>query len=304
VTSGGGKYGEGVLYCLDTVYLVTGAFPANPPACKNNGTDQYVQHLEFQGNGQSWVYTNSIAQVATHMAGLQPGQSVASMQTTNDGITVRVKVPNAQIVQFFYREEELNGELQAGIASEANLPETNAFDPNRNAAYQWQEDVTYDNKDIVTVGDQYWISTRGSNKGHKPEAPTFFWSKLDSKGCTDAVHSCYPLTTDSRHPNWIPDAEPANPIYKAQDTQLECDGLTIFDSPSFNPSAHGETWWFTGMDYIIVGGKVIGTVTWEIQKPPNKPLVYTFVGFGNPPAPQVLTSMRNVLKKYGFTQVF
>jgi len=299
VTGGGGKFGAGVLYCLDTMYLATGAVAADKPACKG----PFRQRLEFQGNGQSWIYTNSQVQVATHMAGIQPGQSVASKQSTSDGITIRVKTPGAQVVQFFYREEGLNGELQAALGNEVNLPPSNIYDQN-DRPYAWVASTTYNNKDIVTVGDQYWISTKGSNKGNTPADGSTYWAAMDSRGCMTAVHSCYPLTTDSMHPNWVPDAEPTSPIYTALDTQAECDGLTIFDSPSFNGSPNGETWWFTGLDYIIVGGKVVGTVKWEVQKPPNKPQVYTFVGFDGPPVLQTLAAMRAVLKKYGFTQPF
>lgn len=299
LTGGGGKFGEGVLYCLDTVYLATGAVAADKPACK----DPFRQRLEFQGNGQSWIYTNAQVQVATHMAGLQPAQGVASMQSTSDGITIRAKTPGTRFVQFFYREQELKGELQAGLGNEVDLPSPNIYNQN-DRPYAWAAATTYNNKEIVTVGDQYWISTKGSNKGNTPAAGSTYWAAMDSRGCTTAVHSCYPLTTDSTHPNWIPDAEPVSPIYTALDTQAECDGLTLFDSPSFNGSPNGETWWFTGLDYMIVGGKVIGTVEWQVQKPPNKPQVYTFVDFGGPPAPQTLAAVRAVLKKYGFSQPF
>ena len=162
----------------------------------------------------------------------------------------------------------------------------------------------------MVYGNQDWMSiTNGPNKGNTPKTGSKFWVAVNQLGCSGAVHSCYELTTDPSQPFWVPDAEPPSALYASNDTQVNCDGLTIFDSPGFN-EIPGTIQKFTGLDYVIVDGKVVQTVTWKIEKDPSPdpanplPLKYTQVSFTGPPTPAQLTYYRNLLAKYKFTPAF
>jgi hypothetical protein len=111
------------------------------------------------------------------------------------------------------------------------------------------------------------------------------------------------------HPNWIPDAEPPSALYAPQDTQINCDGLTIFDSPGFN-ELPGIIQRCTGLDYLIVDHEVKGTVLWTIEKDPSAdpgnplPLKYVSVAFGARPNPAKLKYFRDLLTGYKITPPF
>ena len=65
-------------------------------------------------------------------------------------------------------------------------------------------------------------------------------------------------------PTWIPDAEPPNDLYKGQDTQVDCDGIEIFDSPGFDNDLPDVEQRFTGITLEIIpagpGGQPKATV--------------------------------------------
>lgn len=111
------------------------------------------------------------------------------------------------------------------------------------------------------------------------------------------------LTTDATHPNWVPDAEPPSAYYASNDTQINCDGVTIFDSPTFE-NYDGVIELFTALDYVIEKGVVTRTVTWKIQKAPGKPLQYTQVSFGGPPNAVQLKYFRDLLHDYDLPSPF
>ena len=112
LASGGGAHQQGVFYSLNTAYSATGEAEAV------TDTDTVHQRAVFQGNGLSYIYDNSLVQVVTHMAGFQPAGTSESRAITSDGVTVRAKNPDADIVQFMYREQIVNGKNQAGIRQE------------------------------------------------------------------------------------------------------------------------------------------------------------------------------------------
>lgn len=292
VAAGGGTLSAGVFYRLNIKYLVTGLVEANP-------TTQF-ENLVFQGSaeGKTWINSNdTFLQVATYMTAFLP-TFIAKQH--RDGITVRAKDANARFVQFFYRER-LWKENLAHIAGAENFifpfPEWQGkYDP---ATTYKKNDMVYTD---ANAKFQEWVSRADNNKNQAPTSTPAAWGEATTitGACLKEIHSCYPLTTDPSQPNWVPDAELPSPYYMPSDTQTDCDGVTIYDSPSFH-NFKDIIEIFTGLDYVIVDGKVKETVRWKIVQSPGAQPQYTQVSVGGTPAPNELKYFRDLLTTYKFS---
>jgi hypothetical protein len=112
--------------------------------------------------------------------------------------------------------------------------------------------------------------------------------------CTDDPFAagsieCFQLSTPAKG-HWIADAQGRNPdqfgdidpFYSPIDTQNDCDGVTLFDSPTLlrngpGPFSEGtvlpnpdETQQFMAKDYVVIDNKVVASVTWGLKEEPNK----------------------------------
>ena len=319
LTLGGGK-GYGVFYRIDKAYSVTGQVemdtvtdPAHPH-----------QKLIFEGNvdGKTWIYTGLVPQaeiqVATHMAGYQPQLNNLSRAKAADGITVRVTDKTVKIVQFYYRM----------LLDQKGHPVEGVVDI-------YQPTISYPaGADVHYVG-QLWLSAVQNNLDHPPPAQACSGAK---PGCTDGYWvlaamnngqvvavcpqlsmdcatvppcqgnvgpDCDTLSTNALAPNWIVDAQyhRPDPFYVAIDTQIDCDGFTLFDSPTLFSWVTNEDQIFGAMDFVILHGAVIATVRWTYEKKFAAAPEYT-VNISGPPNGAVLAAMQKLTLAQGFNVPF
>jgi uncharacterized repeat protein (TIGR03803 family) len=331
-TAGGGPgYGNaGVFYRLDTRYLITGIQELETLY----GTTDLHTRLEFQGNWRTHLYNNPVMQVATDIAGYQPGQTACSEATALHGITIRMKNPDAKVVQFFYRERLKIVTAPNGATSLVHMDGLSNVNDLTTVNGVTKEDgptwlPVYDLAKTYKTGDQVgflqrsgvymgFTSKTDNNTGNVPPdtsnepttAPdTKFWAV--NGDCNGTIHQCYPLTTNEMFPNWIPDAEPPSDLYKKEDTQVDCDGIEIFDSPSFlnDPT---EEQLFTGITLEITPptangqakGSVLASATWRITKYGSQQLQYWVPALAGGANPATVNALRAVLVKDGFTPDF
>ncbi len=224
-----------------------------------------------------------------------------------------MKDPTAKVVQFFYRERfniltAANGTttLQAmdGLTNVVGPGALPIYDPD--TTYAANAEVGFRQANGVYLG---YTSLVNNNKGKPPGFNPTFWTQ--NNDCNGTVHQCYPLTTSESFPNWVPDAEPPNDLYLAQDTQLDCDGIQIFDSPGFfkDPAIEQR---FTGITLDIVSTTVngvskptiVGSAIWQIVQHGNQDLQYLVPSLTGPPDTATITTLRAVLIRYGFTPDF
>ena len=332
-TAGGGPgYGNaGVFYRLDSRYMITGI----PELETLYSTNDLHDKIEFQGNWRTHLYNNPVMQVTTDIAGYQHDQTACSDAETLHGITVRMKDSTAKVVQFFYRERlkivtapnggtslvhvdgltNVNNLTTANGVSKGDLP---GFLPVYNLAttYKTGDRVGFLQRSGVYLG---FTSKLDNNTGNVPPetsnepttAPdTKFWAA--NSDCDGTIHQCYPLTTNEMFPNWIPDAEPPNDLYAKADTQVDCDGIETFDSPSFFNDPNEEQL-FTGITLEVssptaengpVKASVLASATWRITKYGSQQLQYWVPALAGGANPETVNALRAVLVKDGFTPDF
>jgi uncharacterized repeat protein (TIGR03803 family) len=316
IAEGGGKFNAGEFYRLNTAYFVTGQSGDNQ---KPNSNSACVRpKLIFQGNqdGKSYIYDNGAIQVVTHMAASRSDIALPENAAANDGITVRVRDATAKIVQFFYRQR----------FGAQNIPIEGWSE-------QYDPAITYAKSQAAVYGDWWWASLQDGNEEHTPPDPLLtcrlmkpcsnqYWTSLASRdlssyvnGCTDSTPgpNCY-LLSEASKTRWYVDAQgrvendpcqPSNdPIYLWKDTAVDCDGVTLFDSPNFVQNATNETQIFKAIDFIIVNSKVTSTVTWTVTQIGSAPLQYAAPQFGGPPSPVTLNQFRAILVEQKFGTPF
>lgn len=235
-----------------------------------------------------------------------------------------MKNPDAKVVQFFYREllpiiappdttgVEMKG-LYNNLSGTLTLP---IYDLAK--TYKTGDEVGFRQLNGKYVA---FRSLKDDNTGNVPpenrlsttsrDPDTEYWA-FDPNACNNTVHQCYPLTTNEMFPTWIPDAEPPNDLYKGQDTQVDCDGIEIFDSPGFHNDLPDVEQRFTGITLEIIpagpGGQpkatVLGAATWRISKIGNQLLQYWVPSLGGPADSNLVDSLHKVLVEYGFNPDF
>jgi hypothetical protein len=116
---------------------------------------------------------------------------------------------------------------------------------------------------------------------------------------------CDQLSTSETFPSWIVDAQYHKPdaYYVPIDTQIDCDGLTLFDSPTLQTWDVTEDQIFGGLDYVILHGVVIATVRWIYEKKYKADPQYT-VSITGPPLLPTLQAMQKLTFDQGFNVVF
>lgn len=323
-TAGGGPgyTNGGVFYRLNTDYMVTGV---EESGILYGTTDQQRNKINFQGSALTRIYNNPFMQVTTDIAAFRSDKGITACKQAEalHGIIVRMKDPTSKVIQLLYRERfhivpGPNGSstLQpvTGLMNTLNDQILPVFDP----------DTTYAANTLVGMRQQdgtylAFTSLVDNNKGKPPGFNPTFWA-LDQPVCGGAapVHTCYPLTTSESYPNWVPDvehgsnpADPNSPLYSALDTQLDCDGIQIFDTPSFikDPTIEQH---FTAIDLDIVTttvngvskSTVGGAVTWRIIQHGTDDPKYLVPSLAGPPDATTLNTLRAVLVRYGFTPGF
>ena len=324
-TAGGGSHEAGVFYRLSTDYLVTGKPETRPLA----GSAATRPSLEFQGTTNTHLWNSAMMQVTTDIAGYRDGQTACQMASGLHGILVRVKDPEAKVIQFFYRERLNIARNDAGAVTEltpiagvtnVNGPERvlsiyssgETYGKDQNVAFA-QNDGAY--RSFTSLADGNRGKTTPPVAGENASLPNpdpKFWALNDE--CNGTVHRCYPLTTDETHPQWIPDAEPPNDLYMVQDTQVDCDGIEIFDSPNFNNDLVDSVveQRFTGITLGInpqAGAatpvaSVIGAATWRIVKTGTQDPQYWIPSISGLVSTAQLKALHDILVKYGFTPDF
>jgi hypothetical protein len=126
-------------------------------------------------------------------------------------------------------------------------------------------------------------------------------------------YECVPLTTNEADPRWVVDAEgrmtdpsmssKIDPFYNPFDTQADCDGVTLFDSPTLFPNDPDETQKFTAIDYVIIDRKVVMEVIWSLQSKPKQDEQYSSAGapyIGGPRSVAEEACFADLLSYYNF----
>jgi hypothetical protein len=137
-----------------------------------------------------------------------------------------------------------------------------------------------------------------------------------------AGYECIPLTTNASQPKWIVDAEgrmanPSmggriDPYYNPFDIQADCDGVTLFDSPTLmrngplprpantatpNPD---EDQIFTALDYVIIDRNVVARVKWTLEEKPYDDEEYSGPYLIPAPTPAEAACFADLLDHYNF----
>jgi hypothetical protein len=127
-------------------------------------------------------------------------------------------------------------------------------------------------------------------------------------------YQCIPLTANEAYPRWVVDAEgrmtdpsmssKIDPFYNPLDTQIDCDGVTLFDSPTLLPNDPDETQKFTAIDYVIIDRKVVMEVKWSLQATPKKDEEYGAPYVGGPRSVAEQACFADLLSSYNFDVPF
>ncbi len=115
---------------------------------------------------------------------------------------------------------------------------------------------------------------------------------------------CYPTSVTTK--NWITDTATApSPYYTSTNTITDCNGSTMFDSPTFLDTL-GNTiskWVFHGKDFVISNGSVVASVDWTLEHNASDPQFYTgtytsvTISILQPPLSQLPAPFPTVLQK-------
>jgi uncharacterized repeat protein (TIGR03803 family) len=331
IMAGGGTFAAGVFYRLNTAYFVTG----QPEMDSITDPASPHQKLVFQGSaqGNTWIYDSPLVQVATHMAGFQPWNKKAARDKTRDGITVRVRNSDARIVQFFYRQRfdaANKGQATAGWAEEYDPH--HVYGPNATVRFNnflWLSLSTKDpnvNKTppsdpgcekLSTGCGGYWVPAYWDK-----DKTGVFGNCQPNEHCipipacikdnpyAPGSYECVPLTTNPYSPLWVVDAQGRqpganglmDPYYISIDTTVDCDGYTLFDSPTIQATTD-QDWKFTAVDYVIMHRYVVATVTWITEMKPNVPQPSYSVSIKGAPGAEAC-GFKKLLEKYKFEQPF
>lgn len=328
--AGGGTFSAGVFYRLNTAYFVSGQPETDSTSDPANPHEELVFEGSAQGN--TWVYDSvlvPLVQVSTFMTAYLP--SFVSKVHTN-GITVRVRNPDAKIVQFFYRQRfdtSKKGQAASDWVQQYDAGHKYARgDPARFNNFLWLStiDGNFNNTPPSDPGCEK-LGTCGGDwlpayqiKGKHGLVSKDLCGLLDRCTLVPACvpgnpyaagsYECVPLTTNASAPLWMVDAqgrEPGSngltdPYYLASDTEVDCDGYTLYDSPSVLATAD-EDWKFTGVDYVIMHRYVVATVTWVTEMKPNASQPSYSVSIKGAPGAEAC-SFKKLLDKYKFEQPF
>jgi len=160
----------------------------------------------------------------------------------------------------------------------------------------------------------------------EPQCPPIADRVYDTNDLNAVGYECVPLTTNPSSPAWIVDAQgratdptmssKLDPYYLAVDTQIDCDGVTIFDSPTLTrngplplpagasmPNAD-ETQTFAAWDFVIVDRKVVAWVKWTLQELPSKDEDYGVPSVTGPPLAGEQACFADLLAHYNFESAF
>lgn len=328
VTFGGGSRQGGVFYRLSTKYLVEG----QPEDELAYGTLTTHTRMEFQGGPNTQLLNNPLMNVASDIAVYQPGQPACKNYCGVHAVRVRMKDPNAKVIQFYYREwiDLGKNNLASQNAHHKGLMQIPQpiSNPDASPGIQelpiWDPTKTYPINYEVGVSQQNgfylgFTSLVANNKGNPPNLSRDAWQRNALCDPDPPNHSsglpnvCYPLTVNEAQPNWVPDlASMTDPHYNHLDTQVDCDGIEIFDSPSFfeDPAFANIEQRFTGIDFEISGitanggAAVLGAVTWRRVKTGSNPPVYTEVKFLGPQSPGAMKPFHDILVRAGYHPEF
>lgn len=127
-------------------------------------------------------------------------------------------------------------------------------------------------------------------------------------------YQCIPLTANEADPRWVVDAQghmtdpsmstKIDPFYSPIDTQVDCDGVTLFDSPTLAQNNPDETQKFTALDYVIIDRKVVMEVIWTLQAKPKQAEEYGAPYVGGPRSPTEQACFADMLSYYNFDVPF